>query len=346
MKTVIVFTVSRRNMEKSLEYLACPKDKGELRLEASPGDKIKEGLLVCRECKESYLINDGIPYFGIRNGYEWKTQSTQSEVIKSILDTIDDKETSWRKILSLPNYFISKGYSRKQAIDSLFEVTARSIVAGDLGVEDAAYLMQAATEGRYDIETYRGTFLLPSDITGAIKRNYKGGPVIEGACATGESICSISDELSSSFSIGLDIAGSLLREASARNRLENGIYVQGDICSLPLKDGSMELAVLNNVFDRVTNPMMASEEIGRVVSRDAGLFALSNCDPLQYGYNSSSGPVLFVPKENQISLEEGLRIAGFRQIASYLSGKDDGWRISTIAYGEEVLPYKSLLGER
>ena len=111
---------------------------------------------------------------------------------------------------------------------------------------------------------------------------------------------------------------------------------------MPIKNGVVDTYVLNNVYDRVVNPVRASKEAGRIVNSD-GCFVLSNCDPLQYEYQTDSGEtIIWVPEKNQISLEQGLEVAGFMKVAE----KKGDWNIETAAYGKEKLPYKSLAGVR
>ena len=48
--------------EKSLEILCCPACGGELKLESSlkDGEDIVSGRLVCKACRKTYSIKDGI----------------------------------------------------------------------------------------------------------------------------------------------------------------------------------------------------------------------------------------------------------------------------------------------
>jgi uncharacterized protein YbaR (Trm112 family)/SAM-dependent methyltransferase len=337
---------NRRTFEKALVYLACPADQQELYLDVPNKDCVEEGSFKCSRCGIEYPILNGIPYFGKTDGFRWSSGLSNSEIAESVADTIDNKELSWLKIISLPELFMKK-CNREQSIDSIFEVVSQAILSGGVTNEKAAGLLQAATRARYEIEIYTGTFRIPGQNIEEIERGYGGGLVIEGACATGECLQEVSDVLMPRFSIGLDIAGALVKEAYARNSLRNMLFIQGDISELPIKSESAEIYILNNVFDRVVNPRKAAEEANRIVYKNNGMFVLSNCDPLQYNYRTADGKdVLFVPQENQISLEEGLSLAGFKK-SGEVSGRDGtGWKISTVAYGKENLPYKSLVGRR
>jgi uncharacterized protein YbaR (Trm112 family) len=47
-----------------MEILACPVDKGELKLEVGveEGDEVVQGTLVCKKCGTAYPIIDTIPH--------------------------------------------------------------------------------------------------------------------------------------------------------------------------------------------------------------------------------------------------------------------------------------------
>jgi uncharacterized protein YbaR (Trm112 family) len=350
-KTVIGDIANRRKFEKALEYLACPIDQQELYLDAPNKDFVYEGFFKCSRCGIEYPILNGIPYFGKTDGFEWNSRLSDAEIAESITDTIDNKELSWLKITSLPAFFMKKygreKCGRKQSIDSICGVVIQAILSAKAADERASDLLQAATQARYEIDVYRGTFKIPEPNIAIIKRDYERGLIVEGACATGECLQQASNVLKPRFSIGLDIAGAMAKEADTKNSFQDRLFVQGDIRELPVRSSAAELYILNNVFDRVVNPKKAAEEANRIVYKNNGVFVLSNCDPLQYNYRTADGKdVLFVPQENQISLEEGLSLAGFKKSGEISGRGRTGWKISTIGYGKENLPYKSLVGRR
>ncbi|MBI4453705.1 class I SAM-dependent methyltransferase [Candidatus Woesearchaeota archaeon] len=203
---------------------------------------------------------------------------------------------------------------------------------------------------------------------------FKQGIIVEGACATGECLNQLEQTIlsynrntfapcigqgfdpklinlgiSSGFYLGVDISGNMIRTAQRRygflkrNTKLKKLFVQGDICNLPLREGSASLYVLNNVFDRVVDPSMACREADFILKREGSNFVLSNCDPLQFAYTTEEGVnIVFVPPEKQLSLKEGLKMAGFNP-----SYEENGvWKLETVAYGKEALPYLSLVGER
>lgn len=214
----------------------------------------------------------------------------------------------------------------------------------ELNDDEVSFLTQAATAARYNAESYRGTFTLSATILKYLTENYGGGAraIVEGACATGECLSEITGTLNSDFYLGLDISGSLVRQAQEK-AIENTLFVQGNICSLPLRENSADIYLLNNVFDRVVDPPEACRQADSILNGQQSFLILSNCDPLQFTYETESGDEInFVPKKKQLSLERGLKSSGFQKVLE----ERGVWQINTIAYGNESLPYKSLVGRR
>ncbi|MBL7054544.1 class I SAM-dependent methyltransferase [Candidatus Woesearchaeota archaeon] len=248
-------------------------------------------------------------------------------------------------MVSLGPFLLRRYSNRKKAIDGVFETAKNIIKTAKPDKETETDIMQAATAARYDVEIYKGTFVLSQDQLKFLARNFRNynNIIVEGACATGEYLLKLADNLDSKLYLGLDISGAMVREAQQKAP-DNVLFFQGDIKRLPIKENKAGIYVLNNVFDRVSNPRKASLEADRILSERDSFFVLSNCDPLQFYYKTETGlKIDFVSKKNQISLEEGLNIAGFR---SCLSSEKGVWKIETIAYEKEKLPYKSLIGGR
>ncbi len=341
---MVVF-IRREALEDSLNYLVCPSDKEELKLNINKSDSISEGEFQCNECGKTYEIRDGVPYFFEKgNGFEWKDNSSDKRIIEDIAETISDKDLTWSKIIALGPIFLNGTKDRRKAIDKIFNAIEEVIRISNVGNETEAYLTQAATTARYDIEIYRGTFKLPKKIMEYLSKNYdkEQGIIVEGACATGDCLLEIKNKLNSEFYIGLDISGAMARE-SQRNAEENMLFIQGDISSLPLKKNSVGIYALNNVFDRVANPLEACSRANSALNKENSFLVLSNCDPLQFKYTTEEGEeIIFVPKEKQLSLDEGLIQSGFTKIME----QKGTWQIETAAYGKESLPYRSLIGVR
>jgi len=323
----------------------CPADKGELDLNVVNKDWVSEGEFECTKCGRKYEIRDGVPYFFEKgNGFEWGNNISEQGIVNNIAESLDEENLTWAKIIALSNLFLNKLKDRKESIDTIFRVIEKVVAITSANSQLQAYLTQAATAARYDIEIYRGTFTLPERILRYVVGNFESsqGIVVEGACATGECLMQLARFLDSSFYLGLDISGTMVRNAQQKSAV-NMLFVQADICSLPIRENSSGIYVLNNVFDRVVDPLEACRQADNILNHEQSELVLSNCDPLQFGYTTGEGKeIIFVPKEKQITLEDGLRIAGFRPVIS----QKGIWQIETVAYGEEFLQYKSLVGRR
>lgn len=338
-----VFTAIRRTvLEEALQYLACPRDKQQLASNIENKDLISEGEFTCTSCGTRYPIINGVPYFfESGNGFEWNPSVSQEEIKQELTKTTDASQL-WGQIVSLGPLLMRqlkrRQAARKETIDALFQI----VTSIDTNPERQARMMQAATAARYNLENYRGTFVLDRTIMLDLQQQYQKGIIVEGACATGENLLALASSIDSPFYVGLDISGAMIRTAQQQAR-KKMLFVQGDICSLPFKENSAGIYVLNNVFDRVVDPPKACTEAGKTVLAQNGYLVLSNCDPLQFTYKTADGrEVLFVPQDKQLSLEQGLVLAGFEQQIE----QRGMWQIETIAYGAEQLPYKTIYGGR
>jgi uncharacterized protein YbaR (Trm112 family)/ubiquinone/menaquinone biosynthesis C-methylase UbiE len=330
--------IRRRTLEDSLQYLACPRDKNVLLLDIENKDTISEGEFSCTACGTRYPIINGVPYFfESGNGFEWDAQATVSEIKQTLAET-QDIQALWKMILSLGPFLLRQTKDRKASIDTLFEIV--TFLAQDTITQ--AILMQAATAARYDLEKYTGTLILDASVIVNLQQQYRNGVIIEGACATGENLLVMASSIASPFYVGLDISGAMVRSAQQQAE-ERMLFVQGDICSLPFRKNAAGIYVLNNVFDRVVDPPKACTEAQKIVLAQNGYLVLSNCDPLQYTYKTVDGrEILFVPPNKQLTLEQGLVLAGFEQQME----QRGTWQIQTIAYGAEQLQYKTIYGGR
>ncbi len=336
---LVVFTVARNLLERSLGYLCCPDDLGELNLDIPKIDRISEGQFSCTRCSRTYPVVNGLPLFSRREDYDW-AEVDQRSIVEIIAADLGDLDLTKRRIVSLASLFFEKFGDRKAAIDEMFAVVGEvRKKAGDEVINSC--LTQAATEARYDLEVYRGTFQASDPLLRFLKETYSGrGLIVEGACATGECLVQLANSFQDQFCIGLDLSANLAR--IAQSRASRVLFIQGDICSLPLKSFSVGMYVLNNVFDRVADPRKACLEAKRILNQ-SGIWELCNCDPLQYEYKPQGGEtVVFVPEKRRLSLDQGLATAGLELIR-----REKGlWKVETIAYGKESLPYQSLVGRR
>lgn len=136
--------------ERALEYLACPRCAGELRLhiERREGPHITIGSLTCTSCSELYLIHGGIPRFApvvgeveTRTaeafGYEWtRFSELAARYRQQFLDWIRPVDADFFQDKAVLEGGCGKGRHTRLA----GEFGARDVVALDLSHSvDAAY---------------------------------------------------------------------------------------------------------------------------------------------------------------------------------------------------------------
>ncbi len=313
-----------RALDKALDYLACPRDMYEL-------IRGKDGYR-CRACNAEYPIIDGTPSFS--------TMPSDSAADESALkETIGEKASS---NVSLANEIsgLAKIYAplgQKKAILKLVSGGLEIIKEYGLNETQTAMLQQAITEARYDIEAsdYRGTFVLPVEYMPYVNGNRF---VFEGACGPGEGIASLTRI---PFRIGLDISLEMAKRAQKSFGSDELLYVQGDVCRLPVRSNSAGVYMSFNALDRVPRLSRMASEMSRVLTPD-GVCILGACEPPQYEYRRNGVIVTYVPEKERLQPEEMLKMAD----CSFLGKKEFPWKVSTVLDETENLITTVYLGRR
>jgi uncharacterized protein YbaR (Trm112 family)/SAM-dependent methyltransferase len=330
-------SIPQRVLEQSLEYLVCPDDNQQLRLDIGNRESVDEGMFSCIECSQTFEIENGIPRFvKPATNYKWQVQGKEEEtyIAELIQKSAGDPLTMRAQVLSLgPLLYNSFGGDRLQAIRKLFDIVTKVINTGNLSMDNQVMLLSAANEARYDLEIYRNALIAPFNILSAAFRNYDKGIVVEGGCATGDCLLYAATALPAPFYIGADISANLLLQAQSKAG-ENTLFVQADVQSLPLRNNCAGMLIGQNIWDRLADPPKAVGEIARVLDKK-GSVILSQCDPPQY--ESEDGRIVYVPKEKRLSLRQIIEKLGFK-VAAY---QRVIWTPWTIYDGQETLPTDS-----
>lgn len=299
-------------LEESLKYIACPGDNSELRLDIPNRDYISEGEFSCTGCGKKYEIEGGIAYF---SG-------------KMPLDA--DKKTN---------------RERENSIKRLMEVAIEA--AANLDEAGSAERLQKSTRERYDAEIYAGTWKVPGDVLDKLDSR-QNGIVVEGGCGPGDCLLDLKKKVVSPFFLGIDISGKMIGESIERankNGYEDVMFVQGDVRSMPVASGTTSLYVVNNVWDRVSEPRKAAAEGGRILDRD-GSVIFGNCQPMQFEYGRNGRRIIYVPENERVTLEEAASLAGCKPLISAGYSGKRAWHVRTILDGGEELPMKVVYGVR
>lgn len=313
-------------LNKAIEYLACPEDNAELGL--------GKNEYVCKICNKEYPIIDNVPCFTFRPVEKRNNEETLKRLIG---EKASSNCSSLNEVSQLAQIYVSR-FGPKKAIINIISGVIQICKDFDLNDYQAAALQQAVTEARYDIEAseYRGTFTLPEKYIEYIKGR---GFVLEGACGPGENLAAVS--LDNNFSVGLDISYEMVRRAQRMFGSEKCLYIQGDVCSLPVRDKTVDVYMSFNALDRVPKLRNMSNEIGRALKPD-GTLILGACEPPQYEYEKNGTRIVYVPEEERLSAEDIVRDCGI----GIIKKEDCPWKISTILDGTENLTTAVYIGKR
>ena len=125
---------------------------------------------------------------------------------------------------------------------------------------------------RPDSEEYVERLLM--DKMAIVARHYRGGPVLDVCCATGQSLLTLAPMIESG--IGLDFSTRYIETASTRGAemgLKNIAFVQGDAKAIPFKTGEFGMAYCFSSLYSIPEVEIAIAEISRIL-RPGGVAVL------------------------------------------------------------------------
>lgn len=352
-----------KTLERAMRYLACPGESASLKIsEANERDgKVWGGYLQCEKCNRKYPIKDGVLFF--YDGRETPALRSVGEAKNAAVSSMEEYDAEGCiGVLSSFATSLLRGQSPEERLDCIRRVgdlvkEVESFMAPD--ERQRLILLQAFNAARYDLEEYKGTFVLPVQPRSAVNsffcdRDAQGrsgigaGIVFEGGCATGENIAGLRLFMGQAkpflseepIYVGLDLSGKLISEAQRRFEGENILFVQGNVLNPPIADGSVSLYMAFNIWDRVPSPRAAAEKARWLLIPD-GRVIVGNCTPLQY--ETPDGRIIYVPGSERASLTEIARIAGC-DVAGVVGGVE--WSVETILYSKEKFAMEIVFGRK
>jgi SAM-dependent methyltransferase/uncharacterized protein YbaR (Trm112 family) len=341
-------TIPRSKLDRSLDYLICPKDKADLRLNAGSLEHVGDGEFICSRCDVAYKIRSGAVHFTESPPkFEFPAGLNDGEIIEYLSDSVKDPQLIRAQMGALgtllsDRYDLLPGMpseNRKMAIQNLFDIVKGVVTANGLDESQQASILVAANEARYDMESYRHPFTIPASGLVSAKDSYRGGAIVEIGSATGNCLNYFSTELTEGeFFIGVDISTRLVRQAQARAE-DNMLFIQADAHHMPIRAGTTGIVFANNVWDRLSDPEKVVREIGRMGSGCLSL-VIGQCEPQ---YESNDGSIVYVPEGKRLSPEEIMAMGGFKIVWSQ---KNVAWKPHTFFDGRERLPTECYHGVR
>lgn len=323
----------------------------ELGIEKRGVGKVRDGNLTCKTCGTGYKIKNGLINF-LNSTYENNKPVNEQQIMKRIIEAVilNDEKRCLREVNRLGSHFLDITQNRKKSI-SLLMTKINSIISNtNFSPDQIAFLMQSATAARYNLENYTGTFMVPYKVLKKILPYLvvNNGIIVEGAPGPGDYLLDLREKLKSRMYIGIDISSRMTKLGQKKVKdseaEDDTLFIQGNVCELPLKNDTTSLYVLNNAWDRVSKPRNAAEEANRVLKLSESGVIFSNCIPLQYEVVRDGVRVVYVPKSQRLSLEDAVKIAGCEQIVNRY--KKDVWIVRSLYDGPEKLLMQIIAGVR
>lgn len=365
--------VSVNSLESAIPYLSCIDNRcnGDLELKyasfVDKGKSVYDGLLVC-SCGREYKISEGIPYF-----FDFVEKDKKIDIDEIKADIKKYTRTGEAKFCidaftELAYALSDKCKNDFEAIKEIFRYEMEIIK--DLPEDKKAMVSQATTAARYNLEKYRGCYILPKYVTEFIQKlDLPDGIIFEGAMATGENLIELNRKFSNEISMGIDISEKMVRDAQKNTKNYDNIFVaQGNLEYIPVKERKAKLININNLIDRIPDPPRIAEEIKRI-SKKGCVSAIFNCFPIQFV--SPDGSKVYVPKEKRMNPYEMTKASGYDPIRRYTTTDPSlagyfayswslindvppeyetynipRWEIETIFDGRESLDMEGFIGKR
>ena len=105
-----------------------------------------------------------------------------------------------------------------------------------------------------------------------------GERVLDVACGPGNFTRSFSRAASDGVVVGLDTSRTMLARAVQETHADNVVYLRGDACALPFRDASLDAVCCFAALYLIEHPMLAVDEIARVLAPGGRVALLSSCN--------------------------------------------------------------------
>ena len=139
-----------------------------------------------------------------------------------------------------------------------------------------------------------------------------GSRVLDVACGPGNFTREFARVAHEGLVVGLDASKTMLAAAVRETESANVAYVAGDACTLPFRDGSFDAICCFAALYLIEQPMLALEEIARVLAPGGRVALLSSCN---------RGPLPVEVTSALVRAVSGVRIFGRDELTGTLGDR-------------------------
>jgi SAM-dependent methyltransferase len=135
----------------------------------------------------------------------------------------------------------------------------------------------------------------------------EGDQVIDVGCGPGNYTRHLARAAGDGLTVGVDASEAMVAAAAEKGGGENLAYLRGDACALPFDDESFDIACSVGVIHMVEEPLVALEEMARVLAPGGRLVVLASCARKGRPRREYGGAVIFARDElTGVMQEQGL----------------------------------------
>jgi SAM-dependent methyltransferase len=131
-----------------------------------------------------------------------------------------------------------------------------------------------------------------------------GERLIDVGCGTGNYTRWLAKAARNGLVVGTDASEAMVAAAAERETADNAAYLRADACDLPFDDGSFDAACSVGVIHMIERPMVAIDEMVRVLAPGGRLVLVVSCGPSGKPMRKGGGATIFARDEVTDALRE------------------------------------------
>ncbi len=131
-----------------------------------------------------------------------------------------------------------------------------------------------------------------------------GDRVIDVGCGPGNYTRDLASAAGGGLVVGIDASEAMVAAAAKRSANSNSAYLRADACALPFEDGAFDAACSVGVIHLIERPMLALEEMVRVLAPGGRLAVVASCARKGQPAHARGGVTVFAQDELTSALRD------------------------------------------